>query len=253
MQLTAPVLSRWECVGEACEHVIKNLQGWEKIVTHIMQAEKSDNTRNTIASHLYSLLREPMVISHIHFIHGFVKSWWGPNFSWHKTIDPRTRQHGFLARHMPLQYFVQHRDINILKENWAANPNFKKFVDTFPQNDFYTKEVLASKFFAQVIDRHTKHFKQWKEKHIHLLLACEDPTPSRVMAAWLLGIPPLQPLEQNFYSVTHRTTINTTDLCSFLFKNMDAVTFHQKKLYNSPTSHKENILEKVSGKVRAMK
>ena len=27
VQLTAPVHSRWECVGEACEHVINNLKG----------------------------------------------------------------------------------------------------------------------------------------------------------------------------------------------------------------------------------
>ena len=138
-----------------------------------------------------------MVVSHIHFLLGFVKSWLAPKFSWYKKIDPSTCQHWFLARHVPLQYFVQHVEINIFKENWATNPNFKKFLDTFLQNDFYTKEALAGKFFAQVIDRYKTYFKQWKEKHINILLACEYPNPSRVMAAWLLGIPLLRTLEQN--------------------------------------------------------
>ena len=66
-QLVAPVLSRWECVGEACEHVIQNYNEWKVLVSHVIAAEKSDTTRYTIATHLYSLLRETM-ITHIQFL-----------------------------------------------------------------------------------------------------------------------------------------------------------------------------------------
>ena len=104
--------------------------------------------------------------------------------------------------------------------------------------------MLASQFFSQVIDRHTEKFKQRKKKHIHPLLACEDLISSRVMAACFLGIPPLQTPEQNFYCETHRTTINTTDLCSFLFQNMDAAIFRQKKFYQT---HQQAIRRITSG------
>ena len=219
-----------------------------------MKAEKSDTNRNVIAQHLYSLLQEPMIISHIHFLDGFVKSWWGPNFWWQKGIDARTRQAGFRARDLPLRYFIQHRDLKNLMQNWASNPNFAKFVESFPQDSLYTKEVLASRFFAQVLDRHTKHFRQWKEKYAHVLLACEEDIPARSAAAWLLGIPPLLPPSQNYYSNTHRTTIDTHDLFSFLFTDMDASLFRAKGFSKIMSKLSGGfMLEKSYGQVRAMK
>ena len=114
-QLSSLVLSRWECVGEACEHIVKNFNSWKVLVEHVIKTEKSDTQRYVIASHLYSLLKEKMILSHFYFIHAFIQSWWGPNFSWHKHIDPKTKQHGFLARHLPVQFYLQHRDLQSLK------------------------------------------------------------------------------------------------------------------------------------------
>ena len=73
-QLASPVLSRWESVGEACEHIIKHYHDWLKVVMHVISTEKSDTTRYVIATHLYSLLRERMIISHIHLILAFLRS-----------------------------------------------------------------------------------------------------------------------------------------------------------------------------------
>ena len=84
-------------------------------------------------------------MSHIHFILAFINSWWGPNFSWHKRIDPKTNVNGFLARHLPVHFYIQHRDLQTLRDNWAANPEFNKFIEMFPENDEYSKEELASK------------------------------------------------------------------------------------------------------------
>ena len=52
-QLKAPVLSRWECIADACEHIVKNHSRWVKVATHIIHQEKSDSAIYTIASHLY--------------------------------------------------------------------------------------------------------------------------------------------------------------------------------------------------------
>ena len=108
-QLKAPVLSRWECVAEACEHIVKNKNRWIKVATHIIYQEKSDLARYTIASHLYSLLMEPMIILHIHFPHAYCQTWWLPHFLWNKHIDLRTKQLGFLAHHMMVRYSTKRK------------------------------------------------------------------------------------------------------------------------------------------------
>lgn len=69
---------------------------------------------------LHTVLKERMVMAHIHFILAFINSWWGPNFSWHKRIDRRTNVNGFLARHLPVHFYIQHRDLETLRDNWAV-------------------------------------------------------------------------------------------------------------------------------------
>ena len=157
-----------------------------------------------------------MIIAHIHLILTFVRAWWGPNFSWHKIIDHKTRQHGFLARHMPVRCFIQDRDLKNLQENWATNEHFRKFIQTFPQNETYTKEGLVSNFLEVAMEKHTKHFKQWQKKNIHLSLACDDPHVPQLISAWLLGIPPQHEPPLSFFSHTHKTNVCTAALMSFL-------------------------------------
>ena len=251
-QLASPVLSRWESVGEACEHIIKHYHDWLKVVMHVISTEKSDTTRYVIATHLYSLLRERMIISHIHLILAFVRSWWGPNFQWNKRNDPLTNQPGFLARHMAVRYYVQHRDLLDISSNWKTNEHFTKFIATFPQNDEYTIEDLVSKYLTRVMERHTKHFTQWKDKYIHLTLACDDPVPRRLVAAWLLGNPPSEEPPLIYHSNFHRTTINSKDLMSFLTSDINASDFRQKLSFQKHVrairsiSEGENLWDNVS-------
>ena len=102
-QLASPIINLWECVGEACEYVIRHYKHWKKCFSDMISVEKSDTTGHTIISHLILLLREPIVISHIHILIAFINSWWGTNFSRKKHVKPLTRQHGFLTRHMPVR------------------------------------------------------------------------------------------------------------------------------------------------------
>ena len=132
---------------------------------------------------------------------------------------------------MPLQYFVQNQDLQHVKQNWKTNPLFSAFLQTFPENADYTIEKLVSEYFKRVEDRHTKHFKQWKEKYIHLALACDELPAQKLIAAWLLGIPPRDKPPPTLYSAIHRTTINTNDHISFLTSEINPHDFRQKKLY----------------------
>ena len=121
---------------------------------------------------------------------------------------------------MPVRYFVQHQDLQDLKENLATNPLFHEFIQTLPENDYYTNEHLVSKYIERVEDRHTTHFKQWKEKCIHMSLSCDDPTP-QIISAWLLVLPIQEEPPLTLYSSTHRTIINTKELIPFLISDMD--------------------------------
>ena len=254
-ELASPVLSRWESVGEACRHIIKYHDEWLKVVSHIIDTEKSDTTRYVIASHLYSLLRECMIISHIHLILAFVRSWWGPNFDWNKRLDSVTGQPGFLARHMAVHYYVQHRDLLDIIANWKTNPKFTKFIASFPQNDEYTIEDLVSKYLQRVMERHTKHFTQWKNKYIHLTLASDDAIPRRLVAAWLLGDPLNEEPPLTYYSNMHRTTIDSRDLMLFLTSNINASDFRKKFFFKNHVeaikkiSEGENLWDNVSNEM----
>ena len=150
---------------------------------------------------------EPMIIAHLHFLHAYCQTWWLPHFLWNKHIDPRTKQPGFLARHMAVRYYVQSRDLDDLMQNWSTNPFFKNFIDSFPQNEEYAKEELAKKFFKRAKDRHDKHFRQWKQKYLHLMLLGE-PFIARLGANWILGKATPQTLPTEFYSHTHKTNIS---------------------------------------------
>ena len=156
--IKCPVMTRWECVGETAEHVTKYREEWRIVATHVAMKEKSNSTKHTIASYLCSYLDEAMIISHLFFLVGYIKSWWHPHFQWQKHIDPRSKTPGFLAVHMAIHFYVQDRDLNDMMDNWRDDAHFKQFIDSFPQDAEYTADKLVNDFLKQAKLIHTKHF-----------------------------------------------------------------------------------------------
>lgn len=179
-----------------------------------MKAEKSDARRYRIAANLHSLLQEQMIVAHIHIILAFVRAWWGGTLSWHKNADLKTRQPGFLARHMAVHCYIQVRYLKNLQKKRATNEHFGTFIQTFPQNETYTKEELLSKFLERSVERHAKHFKQ-RGENVYLSLACEDPQVPQLISAWLLGIPPQH--KRSLFSSHTPTTLIFTPQTSCVF------------------------------------
>lgn len=71
-QMKFPVMTRWECVGEGVDHITTNREHWMNICANIVKVDQSrSSTKYIIASHLYSLLNEPLVIANIHFLKGY--------------------------------------------------------------------------------------------------------------------------------------------------------------------------------------
>ena len=70
-----PVMSRWECVGEAVYHILKYKQGWLDVAKNIVNKETTGTTKHTIASYLTSYLSEAMILAHLQFLRGYCTSW----------------------------------------------------------------------------------------------------------------------------------------------------------------------------------
>ena len=68
----------------------------------IVSYNKTGTAKHTIASYLFSLIQEPMLIAHVQFLHAYIVSWWDKHFQWLKHVDDETKTPGFLAVHMPL-------------------------------------------------------------------------------------------------------------------------------------------------------
>ena len=239
-----PVMTRWECVGEAVENVVKNCEEWKVVAKNIVNTEKSGSTKYTIASHLSSLLCEKVLIAHLYFLRAYGNSWWLPYFQWQKHIDERSKSAGFLGRHMALHFYVQHRDLHFLINNWKTHEKFKEYVRTFPNNSIeYNMDKLANDFFKRVDDIHAKHFAQWRDKYLHLALA-GDIIPARYLANWILALPnPSLPLE--YFSAVHKTTINVEAALSFLKLNNTPESQRSKQYF---INHRDAIIEIAEGK-----
>ena len=75
-----PIMTRWECVCEAVENVTKYCEEWQLVTKSIIDTEKNGSTKHTITSHLFSLMNEKVILSHLYFLRGYGQSWWLPNF-----------------------------------------------------------------------------------------------------------------------------------------------------------------------------
>ena len=148
-QVMCPVMSFWECVGGTVDHVSNNTTIWRKMGESIVQVEPTGLAKHTIASYLCSYLDEQMLVAQLYFLRGYVRTWWGPHFEWHKHIDPETDMRGFLGVHMSVHYFIQHFDFELMTRNWQTMDEFLDFVRLFPASATFEKEKLVMDFFTR--------------------------------------------------------------------------------------------------------
>ena len=71
------------------------------------------------------------------------------HFSWHKHINKRTKQPGFLSIDTPLHYFVQSEDLRHVTKNWKNMEEFQNFILAFPASSSYTIDEFVSTFFKR--------------------------------------------------------------------------------------------------------
>ena len=76
---------------------------------------------------MHSLLKESILLSMVHFLHGYHQSYWLPHFSWLKMIDPVTKVSGFASRHIGVRTFLMDQDLKKLIIAWSVDPHFAPF------------------------------------------------------------------------------------------------------------------------------
>ena len=72
VDITCPVLSRSEHIGEAAQHVEKYTNEWISMATYIIQMSNVGMNKNNIASYLYSYLKQDVLYSQLLFVNGFI-------------------------------------------------------------------------------------------------------------------------------------------------------------------------------------
>ena len=143
-------MTRWEYVSQATAHLLKYKKEWLVIAKMIVSYDSTGTAKHTIASYLCSLIQEQMLVAHVQFLHAHIVSWWDRHFQWLKHVGNETQTSGVHAVHMPLQYFVQTKELKELTDEWKEKEEFADFVRDFPQESEYKKEELSTLFFGQV-------------------------------------------------------------------------------------------------------
>ena len=215
VDIKCPVLSRWEHVGEASQHVEKYKNEWISMATYIIQMNNVGTNKNDIASYLYSYLKEDVLYSHLLFVNGFITGFFDKHLQWHKRICPKSKRAGFRAIDMAVNHYVMHRDLQDIKANWRTKDFMAAFVRTYPDNAEYKKENMVSDFFDIVEHRMKKHLTKWRTKHLPFALA-GDALPAAYIANWLMGKSTPAWIPETYQSQIHNTTINVRACGTFL-------------------------------------
>ena len=98
--ISCPVLSRWEHVGDGANHIKKYYNEWLVMSQYIINTNNVGKSKNDVASYLHSYLNEDMLKAQLYFICGFVNEFYDIHFHWMKSIDKVSNRAGFLSCHI---------------------------------------------------------------------------------------------------------------------------------------------------------
>ena len=168
--IKCPVLSRWEHVGEAVQHVVKYKEQWLLVAQYVIDMNNVESKNNDIASYLFSYLNEDILYAHVLFVRSYIDEFFNKHFQWHKQICSKSNRASFRAVDMGVNLFVMNRDLLDLKENWRNKVSMAPFIQLYPDDAEYKIHDMVSDFFHIVEHRMNKHLTQWKKRHLPFVL-----------------------------------------------------------------------------------
>ena len=66
-----PAGTRWEQIGTACCVFVHRVEGFRKVALGVTNVEYSQYQRNKVASDVFSLVQEPVLVSMSHFLSAY--------------------------------------------------------------------------------------------------------------------------------------------------------------------------------------
>ena len=213
--ISCPVLSHWQHVGEGAQHIKKYRKVWITICQYICDLNNVGKIKNDIASYLYSYLNEDMLMAYLYFVCGFCDTFFDPHFNWHKHMDSLSMRPGFLSIHSGIHFYVMDRDLKYLKDNWQTNEAFEMFKNTYPNDTIPAVDSFVSDFLSLTKQRMHKHMNQWRTRNLPLVLG-GDSSMAQYIACWLLNKPLTSNIDATYQSEKHKTKINIHNCANFL-------------------------------------
>ena len=94
------VLTRWEYVGQAATHLLKQWDDCLNFATCILCDEAANSAANQIISALFYLMQETTLQAQLAFVYGYHCVFFDKNIQWLKLINGETKDPGFLSHHI---------------------------------------------------------------------------------------------------------------------------------------------------------
>ena len=192
---------------------------------YICDLNNVGKVKNDIASYLYSYLNEDMLMAYLYFVCAFVDEFFDPHFNWHKHMDAKSKRAGFLSVHSGIYFYVMHRNLELLKNDWKTRDAFRLFLSKYPNNMSLTPESFVNDFLNLTKQRMHKHMDQWRTRNLPLVLG-GDTNMAQYIACWLLN----KPFDQNtvYNSDKHKTEIDVQKCGEFLTQLTTPLEHHDK-------------------------
>ena len=241
--ISCPVMSRWQHVGEGAQHIEKYRKEWLVMCQYICDLNNVGTVKNDISSYLYSYLNEDILIAYLHFVCAFVETFFDPHFNWHKHIDATSQRPGFLSVHSGIHFYVMDRDMQNLQENWKTIERFALFRSVYPNNITPTIDSFVSDFFKLSKQRMHKHMNQWRTRNLPLVLG-GDHKMAQYVAGWLLDQTNATNDNETYQSEKHNTEINVQACGRFLTDLSTASEHHGKTIF---AGHRDGIVKLSEG------
>jgi hypothetical protein len=185
----AAVLTRWWYCGEAAAYLAENYLVLFRVCQLVINDYDSNSRPNTIASALFSLMREQQLHSDLVFFQIFHLEFLCEHFDWLQEADAKSRTPGFRSHQIAERYYFMDCDLDRFLD--ALNNDKSKFVDWRrsllnlepEQKEEQWKKVRL--FLEQAKKSLTKHFTRWTNELLPLALGGDKET-SKVVAKRIL-------------------------------------------------------------------
>jgi hypothetical protein len=237
-KISKAVLTRWWWVNVAAQHLKDYWDQWQALAQAALNNTTGGTAAGQIASSILSLMTEKKLQCDVNFMVAFSKSYFVKHMTWLQCIDERSRDFGYLSRHMPVRAYIIMRDLEELASSWEEDPCFAEFKvmasefsndgtteeeDEMQDNgafraasDSFTYEDVKREvrlFFEDALFTARKHFTTiWTGPLLHFAIAGEKDT-STPFCKWLCN-GTMEGLG-TIVSEVHETAIDLDDMIKF--------------------------------------